>query len=89
MLYQVLRVTRYSFTDQQSSRLVTGTKVVVADASSPRTDDAKGVALLSLNGDYSLYDSFSEVPASYDLQTTLTPGSGGTVKVKVLGATKK
>lgn len=82
-------VTHFNFEDDKTGRRVEGTKVYY-DGESVNTSDKKGIELLTITSDnYNSFDDFSTVPAVYELDFNLVPGSKGTVKMQYVSAKLK
>ena len=79
--YQVLRVSRYDFKDKESGRSVSGAKVT-ALGESLSTPDTKGHEILTFAAPLALFDRFSQVPATYELEL-IPKMSGGKVTLEL------
>lgn len=85
VLANVRLVTHFSFEDEKR-RKIEGTKIYY-DGESINTSDKKGIELLTITSDnYDVFSHFPTVPAQYELDFNLVPGSKGTVKMSYVGA---
>jgi hypothetical protein len=83
----VLCVRRYSFTPEGKAEVLRGVTVTGVTDSVESTSDFKGKQPMKFSSsDTSIWNSFSSVPAWYDLEISMAANSRGETKIKLCGA---
>lgn len=79
----VLKVSRYSMTDDSTGELVQGTKVTyLQDFDSVEKQNQKGVELALSTMPYEMFEGFSALPAWYNAEFEMSADSKGRLSLR-------
>lgn len=70
--YQVTSISRYDFVPEGKTQRLSGCKVNVL-LPPVQEQNKRGSVVLTMVAPYQIFDSFQELPAAYDLETTMVP----------------
>ncbi len=74
----ILKVSRYSMTDEKTGELIEGTKVTYCQSlESTQKQNSLGVEILTGTMPYEAYESFTQLPAFYDVEFRMKSNSKG------------